>query len=210
MSASSSDFTFGSRASNDAGCSHRSSHVEEAPRNQTVALSASAARQGEPSTESSSMAQSTVRLSARPQFFPSQPGARPNSKAALSTSSPSTQTTPDLLLKSARSFFLWSSSLRSSPDSLSNIFLMFCLCCLHCFPHSRSTSCCICKAAALPASRPNRSFRVAKHSSNRCIARCALAFRYNAFVIRWSGKASRRARAFSTDLSAASKSPFFM
>mmetsp|Transcript_121030 Transcript_121030/g.302014 ORF Transcript_121030/g.302014 Transcript_121030/m.302014 type:complete len:276 (-) Transcript_121030:619-1446(-) len=167
----SSVFTLGKRFSNELGCSHLSSQVEEAPRNQAETCDTSVDKQQAPSTASCSTDQRTVLVSASPQSPPLHAGASPASKAAESTSSPATQRTAHLSRASARSLRSRSSSFLSSPDIWSNIFLRFLFCFWHCIFHSRSTSCCICRAAVLPGSTSNMSFSVTKHSSNLCMAR---------------------------------------
>mmetsp|Transcript_102202 Transcript_102202/g.288714 ORF Transcript_102202/g.288714 Transcript_102202/m.288714 type:complete len:203 (-) Transcript_102202:473-1081(-) len=172
---SSSVRTAGSRAINACGCRCLNSQVDEAPRNQNVAVSAALGRLKPPSTASCSTDQSVVRLSARPQSCPSQDGVSPWSKASVSTSF-SVHFTAQAFRASVRAARRFTSALRSSPSIFEKSFLKFFFCSRTCLLHSRSTSCCICLAAACPGSTVSMSFSVSRHSSSRCIALCALAF----------------------------------
>mmetsp|Transcript_38682 Transcript_38682/g.111779 ORF Transcript_38682/g.111779 Transcript_38682/m.111779 type:complete len:298 (+) Transcript_38682:382-1275(+) len=202
--ASSSKSMEGRRFSIAIGCNHLSSQVDEAPMNHADARLVLPRTPWPNSKASCSMDHRTVLLRARPQSSPSFAGAAPCSKASLSTSSSGNQTTPLLALRSRRSSRCLSASFLSSPDIWSNIFFIFLFCCRHWSLYSRSTSCCICLPAVLPGSTSRRSCNVARHSSSRCMARCALALRYKALVIKWGGNASLLAKALSTDRSAIS------
>mmetsp|Transcript_41625 Transcript_41625/g.115891 ORF Transcript_41625/g.115891 Transcript_41625/m.115891 type:complete len:360 (+) Transcript_41625:298-1377(+) len=139
--------TPGSRAISVLACNHRNSHVEDTPTNHMERWRVSAVIKHFPSTANSSMAHSTLLLKAMPQSLPSAPGASPRSKASKSTSS-SVQRTPHLLRASERSVRLRCCSSLSSSPSFEKSFLRFFFCSRHCLVHSRSTSCCICLAAA--------------------------------------------------------------
>mmetsp|Transcript_154058 Transcript_154058/g.287141 ORF Transcript_154058/g.287141 Transcript_154058/m.287141 type:complete len:247 (-) Transcript_154058:321-1061(-) len=91
--ATSSVSKFGKRDRSTDGCSQRSSHVDDTPRNQAVAWVA-VSKTGSPSTASCSMDHKTVRLRARPQSLPSQAGTSPRSNAAVSKSPSGNHFTP--------------------------------------------------------------------------------------------------------------------
>mmetsp|Transcript_22587 Transcript_22587/g.59668 ORF Transcript_22587/g.59668 Transcript_22587/m.59668 type:complete len:331 (+) Transcript_22587:205-1197(+) len=198
-------FIPGSRSSNGAGMRCRSSHVDDAPRNhnERQPFTAAGSRHQLPSTANCSIDQRTLLVSERPQSLPSAGGASPCEKASEGTSS-SVHLTAHLLRASSRACSCFSSSSLSPSSSFAHIFLMFFFCFSFCRFHSCLTSCCICLAAALVDSTSSRSFSVARHSSNLCMAFCALALRYKAFVTCCGGSASLRQSALSTDRSAPS------
>mmetsp|Transcript_51557 Transcript_51557/g.120694 ORF Transcript_51557/g.120694 Transcript_51557/m.120694 type:complete len:207 (-) Transcript_51557:447-1067(-) len=203
MSTISSSSTPGNLDSRAPGSNHLSSHVVEAPTNQITTCLVVGDMQEWPANANCSILHSTEQFSASPQSLPSLALASPCSKARVSTSN-AAHCTPLFLRVSSRSLASFACSCLSSSCIAANIFFRFAFCFCFWWVNSLSTSCCICNDAEFPGSTSKRSLRVSKVSSNLCIALWQLAFLYRALTIKFGGKASRLARAFSTDLSAAS------